>query len=178
MKVPSKSTIILGFVLPIFMQACGPSLEDQKAEITKLEVELDKDSGIMPDSVNSALAVGKYLDFVNAHPEDTMSPVYLFKGARYSAQTGNMHVAMQMLDRLLKEYPKHTDAPQALFLKGFLAETQMGDFKSAEKYYKQFLAKYPKHPMAKDATFSLKSLGKSPNQIMKEFSASDSIKAK
>lgn len=133
---------------------------------------------MMPDSVNGSLAVGKYLDFVNEHPKDTMSPIYLFKGAQISAQTGNMHVSIKMLDRLYTEYPDHADAPQSLFLKGFLAETQMADFKTAEKCYSEFLKRYPKHPLASDVAFSLKNLGKSPEQLLKELSDADSLKTK
>lgn len=178
MKTLNVSATIFCIGLLFFLVACGPSLDDQKAEISKIEAELKTEAGVMPDSVNSALAVGKYLEFVNAHPEDTMSPIYLFNGARVSAQIGNMHVAMQMLERLYTEYPKHADAPQALFLKGFLAETQMADFKTAEKCYNEFLKLYPNHPLATDVSFSLKNLGKPPEQLLKELSASDSVKTK
>ena len=178
MKTLNVSATIFCLGLLFFLMACGPSLEDQKAEISKIEAELKTEAGVMPDSVNGALAVGKYLEFVNANPGDTMSPIYLFKGAQVSAQTGNMHVSMQMLERLYTEYPKHADAPQALFLKGFLAETQMADYKTSEKCYREFLKLYPQHPLANDVSISLKNLGKPPEQWLREMPAPDSVKTK
>lgn len=169
-QFPALATIIT----LLFTVACSPSAEERKNEISKTEKELKNLDGTTPDSASVAKAIAQYTDFVNSFPDDSLSPVFLFRGANLAAQKGDLPLAIKLLDQLHLDYPKHVDAPKALFLKGFVSETQMGDFKTAEACYREFLTTYPNHELAGDVSFSLDNLGKTPEQLLKEISDSDS----
>jgi hypothetical protein len=42
-------------------------------------------------------------------------------------------------------------------------------YEDASRYYRLFLKKYPNHPLAKDAKISLDNIGKTPEDLVKEF---------
>ena len=53
---------------------------------------------------------------------------------------------------------------------GFVYETDMNDLDKAKSTYESFLQKYPNDPdFADDAQTALKMLGRSPDDIIKEF---------
>jgi TolA-binding protein len=56
-----------------------------------------------------------------------------------------------------------------MFLKAFVYEDQLHDLNKAKKYYEEFLEKYPDSDFADDARISLQNLGKSPEELIKEF---------
>jgi hypothetical protein len=49
------------------------------------------------------------------------------------------------------------------------------NYVKAAEWYNQFIALYPDHPMVHDAKVSLQNLGKSPDQMVREFE--DRLKA-
>jgi TolA-binding protein len=66
--------------------------------------------------------------------------------------------------------PQHKKAPTALFMIGFVQENDLGDISKAKTTYESFLQKYPNDPdFADDAQNAIKMLGKSPDDIIKEF---------
>ena len=66
--------------------------------------------------------------------------------------------------------PQHPKAPTALFMMGFIYENDLGDLNKAKETYQTFLNRYPNDPdYADDAQNALKFLGKSPEEIIREF---------
>ena len=174
-----SSLLSLSFIFCLlFLVSCGPSAEERKNEISNTEKTLKNADGTLPDSASVANAIAQYTEFVKSFPEDSLSPIYLFRGANLAAQKGDLALAISLLDQLHHDYPKHAEAPKALFLKGFVSETQMGDFKTAEACYREFLKSYPNHELAGDVSFSLENLGKSPEQLLQEISPGDTTASK
>ncbi len=56
-----------------------------------------------------------------------------------------------------------------MFLKGYVYENDLRDLETAKKIYEEFLVKYPDDEFADDAEISIKNLGKSPEELIKEF---------
>ena len=54
---------------------------------------------------------------------------------------------------------------------GFVNDDQLKNLVEAQKYYHQFIAEFPEHNLIDDATFSLQNLGKSDEDIIREFEA-------
>lgn len=53
---------------------------------------------------------------------------------------------------------------------GFVYENDLNDLENAKQTYEAFLQKYPNDPdFADDAQMALKNLGKSPEELIKEF---------
>jgi hypothetical protein len=53
--------------------------------------------------------------------------------------------------------------------KAFFTRNEIHNLDSAKLKYEIFLRDFPKHPIAKDVAITLSNLGKSPEQMMKEF---------
>ncbi len=77
--------------------------------------------------------------------------------------------AVVLFDRIMENYPDFDKAPQCLFLKGYIYENNLGNLNVAKKIYEEFLEKYPDDEFADDAEVSIKNLGKTPEELIKEF---------
>jgi TolA-binding protein len=77
--------------------------------------------------------------------------------------------AIEFFERLRSEYPDYPRTADALFLEAFVYDDQVKDYAKAGELYRLFIEKYPNHPFAKDAEASLNMLGKSNEDLIKEF---------
>ena len=117
-----------------------------------------------------ALKLAKYYEqFATENMSDSLSPDYLFKSADIYMNMYKGNAAINSFNLILDNFPEYKKAASALFLKAFVYEDQMQDYVNAEKYYTLFLEKYPESDFADDAEISLKNLGKTPEQLIKEF---------
>ena len=110
-----------------------------------------------------------YIRYSDSLPSDSLAPIYLFKAADISMfqQEGGKTIAI--LDRILGKYPKHELAAMSLFLKAFTFDTRMNDTASARVFYQQFVNKYPDEEFTDDAINALRNLGKTPEELIREF---------
>ncbi|MBL4754377.1 MAG: tetratricopeptide repeat protein [Flavobacteriales bacterium] len=157
-------------VLLTSMIACSTQRESIE-KIEKLEIELYSNSKTMFNPQTAENLVSEYEAFITAHPKDSLAAPYLFKGAEVSMGMGSSYKAIELYKRVYTEYPDYVKAPTSLFLIGFVNETQLKNLSEAQKYYRKFIAEFPAHTLIKDAKFSLSHLGKSDEDIIKEFEA-------
>jgi outer membrane protein assembly factor BamD (BamD/ComL family) len=171
----TKNLSILVIAIMIIAAACTNKKEKASQDIKKMEDVLLKDSiGINFDKAKTLLDA--YITFADKYPTDTAAPVYLFKGADISMNISKPEQAVNLFNRILKDYPDFRRAPDCIFMKAFLYENVMKNLKMAEGLYKEFIQKYPNHELADDAKVSLNNLGKTPEQLIAEFEAkSDSV---
>jgi hypothetical protein len=54
-------------------------------------------------------------------------------------------------------------------MEAFAYENVIGNIAKASEYYNKFIAKYPEHDLADDAQAALKYLGKTPEEMVREF---------
>lgn len=107
--------------------------------------------------------------FVQANPKNEKSAEYLLKSGETARTMKNYTKGIALYDRILKEYPSHAKAPQALFLKGFTLDNDMNQQDQAKAIYEAFLSKYPDDEFADDTKFLLENLGKTDDEIIKSF---------
>ena len=94
----------------------------------------------------------------------------MMKAAGVAKTIGNPNLAIQLYYAVAEKMPEHPKAPTALFMMGFTYENDMNDLEKAKATYESFLQKYPNDPdYADDAQNALKLLGKSPEEIIREF---------
>lgn len=94
----------------------------------------------------------------------------ILKAAGVAKSVGNPKKAIQLYYQVAEKMPTHAKAPTALFMMGFIYENDLSDLEQAKKTYEDFLKKYPNDPdYADDAQNALKLLGKSPEEIIREF---------
>ena len=169
-----NSKLLGTFILAtlIFVAGCKPSADKLHSEISTMENSLYTDTAMIPDPTLTSKMINLYTSFVQEFPSDTSSPSYLFRAADLAAKTNEIQTAVDLFEKLRNDYPGHRNAPFALFLQGFIYENQSGDPMKAKPYYDQFLSTYPDHPIAGDVAFSLENLGKTPEELIKQFEMS------
>jgi outer membrane protein assembly factor BamD (BamD/ComL family) len=110
-----------------------------------------------------------YVKRVDSLPRDSLTADYLFKAADVSVNLGNSSRTIILLNRFSRDFPKHEQAPISIFLKAFVYETQMNDTAQARLAYEEFLFRYPQSDFAEDARSAIANLGKSPEDLIREF---------
>ncbi|MCX6272478.1 MAG: tetratricopeptide repeat protein [Bacteroidetes bacterium] len=151
--------------------ACGPSMQKRSQKIAEMEKALvDPGTGMINKPKAKAL-IAEYESFVKDFPKDTISPAYLLKGAEIQLQAATPQEAIATLDRIMNNYPEFRKVAHCLFLKGFIYENNLGDLENAKSCYLEFLRKYPRDDFADDAQAMLNNLGKSPDELIREFEA-------
>ncbi len=161
--------VVLAGLLLVFSCTNNNNKPVSKSDITKLEGELFNNSMSIPDAKKAQKLVDMYIDYANINPDDTSSPDYLFKAADISMNFRAPVKSVALFNRIINEYPGYKNVPTAMFLKGFVYEDQLQDFTNARKSYMEFLDNYPNSDFADDARVSLKNLGKTPEELIKEF---------
>jgi outer membrane protein assembly factor BamD (BamD/ComL family) len=167
---------VLLFTIAFLLSSCAGSGErsdkkdiDLDASIKKLENELYSSDQTKFDRQKAGLLIDLYTEYADTYPDDTAAPAYLYKASDLSMNLRQPVETIALFNRILDKYPDYEKSPTVLFLKAFVYEDQMNDLNRARQYYELFLEKYPNNEFADDAKVSLKNLGKTPEQLIKEF---------
>jgi len=128
-----------------------------------------QDGTLLADSAKKLISL--YSNYSVKYPEDSIAAEYLFKAIDISLNLPQPQKTLELIDSYIALYPKDSRAGTALFFKAFLYDQQLDDLQAAKQYYEQFLAQYPDHDFVDDAQAALKYLGKSPEELIKEFEA-------
>lgn len=158
--------------------SCGGSNKESEKEkslednIAEYEAELFKPTQTKLDKRKALDLVNLYVEYATQYPEDSLSPEYLFKAADISMNLNRPRKTIELFDQILVSYPNYSKTATALFLKAFVYEDQLQDYEEAKKYYTLFIETYPDSDFADDAKISLSNLGKSPEELIKEFEES------
>jgi len=162
-NVFAYSILLIG----ILLISCTSHQEKLLAEIKKLEETVRNQA--VPGKEEGNKLIGKYLEFADAYPDDTLTPTILYNAARVSVSISNPQQGVDILQRLIEKYPESKPLADAYVFLGFIYETALMDFQKAGYWYELFLKDFPNHPMYEDVRFSLNNLGKSPDEIVAEF---------
>lgn len=167
--------LFLIIIASFLLAACGQKSKDQnqskdqlQATISELKDSLNKvkkPKKIQQYARDLAKAAGVYTD---KYPSDSLTPEYLYLlGDIHFSYLENSETAFSNLEELRNKHPKHDKAPYALFTQGFYYE-QLNKEKKARQLYQKFLKKYPDHKFTEDVRLSMKGLGKSPEEQLKQ----------
>ena len=164
-----KKILPLLIVLFAVLVSCKNEQRDMKKEIDDLEKLAFEDTSGTFLNENVVALVNKYIVYADKYPEASESTDYLFKAAEISMNIGNHMEAIQLFDRFRIDYPDNEKAPTALFFKGFIYDDRLKDLPAAEEVYNEFLQTYPNHELADDVQAMKRHLGKSDEEIIREF---------
>ena len=173
MTVFRNSLLILA--LAAALASCGSSNEKDAAEIKTAEDTLFSSSEGFIDKAKALELVDLYVDYANSYPDDSMAVEYLFKSAEFCLNLGEGQRAITLYDRVIQEYPDFRKVPECLFLKGYVYENYLGDLDNAKAIYLEFIEKYPDNEFADDAEISIQNLGKSPEELIKQFEEQQAV---
>lgn len=159
-------------IATIMLYACESSEQKNTlkiSDINKVETELFSSTITAPDLVKAKQLADMYITYANENPDDTIAPDFIFKAADINMNLNNPNVTIGLFNNLIENYPKYKNISSAMFLKGFVYEDQLNDYANAKKCYLEFLELFPDSDFADDAVISLDNLGKSPEELIKEF---------
>ncbi|MEJ2594923.1 MAG: tetratricopeptide repeat protein [bacterium] len=172
MKILHLVLLISGIFLFSCVNTNEEKNQDEKSteeQIAGLEADLFGDENMRMNKRKALDLVKLYVKFSDNQPSDPRSSDYLFKAADISMNLNRPSQTIALFDQFIKRYPDHEKAPTALFLKGFVLEDQIQDYEGAREVYTQFLERYPESDFADDAKMSLENLGKTPEELIREF---------
>ncbi|MCK5845898.1 MAG: hypothetical protein KAG84_00545 [Bacteroidales bacterium] len=154
---------------------------------TTLETAISKDVTVHQiDSLKSILNQGisntendliakriikKYTDYAYAFPNDSITKTYLFECAQVNLGIGLAPEAIANLDTFVAWYPKADKAPEALQFKAFILDDRMHRWQKAAEVIDELIAEYPDSDIIDNAKAYKATLGKTPEQIIKEMEA-------
>jgi len=166
--------LLIASVLVLGASCSGPGKNGQtemtvQDSIVSMENSLFNDSGTQIKRVDAVRLIDLYKKYAKENPQDSLAPVYLFRAADISMNIQRPVRTIALFNKIMTEYPDYEKVSSIMFLKAFVYEDQLHDLDKAKRYYEEFLEKYPESDFADDAEVSLKNLGKTPEELIKEF---------
>jgi TolA-binding protein len=155
-------------VLIILGISCTSQRDKDIKAISGLEKQIEQE-GAKPDPAKLTQLLDSYVAFAEHNATDSLAPNYLYKAVNLCIGVNNGIRAMQLIDQTLNDFPKSGYLPETIFLKAYVYENLLSDYGKASQVYNDFLKKYPTHDLADDAEAALKYLGKSPEEMVREF---------
>lgn len=160
-------------VLSVFvaiLTACTPAREKMETKISATEERLfNSASGFSRTGADSLIDL--YQEYVGKYTSDSLAPVYLFKAATLTMNLLQGERSIGLFSRFKEKYPDHRNVPLCLFFTGYIQENIFGKLDKARETYTLFLETYPDHEFADDAKASIENLGKTPEEMIREFEA-------
>jgi len=115
----------------------------------------------------------EYIQYCQAYaeksPKEPEAAKYLFQAAETARSIKKYDQALVIYDKIYQDFSSYPKAPQALFLKAFTLDSEMKQYNKAKGLYEEFVKKHPTDEFADDTQFLLKNLGKSDEEIIKQF---------
>ncbi|MCX6285928.1 MAG: tetratricopeptide repeat protein [Bacteroidetes bacterium] len=161
-------TLLLPLLLSVLI-SCGPSRTKEVDRIHTLESRLfsPKATSMDKEAADSLLAL--YSVFIKNFPADSMTQKYIFKAGTMYMNSGNGKAAIEMFDLYRSGYPNDPRSAMCLFFTAYVYENLLKNLDKAQELYILFIEKYPRNDFADDAQMALNNLGKTPDQMVKEF---------
>ena len=158
--------------------SCGQG-SNPKKQIEKLESEVynDKFNFDVKGIATAKELFKSYIGYANANPNKEETPGYLFRAADLSMNLNMPDSALKYYNEIIYKYPSFAKVPESLFMLVFIYENYKQDYGKATKIYKQFIEQYPNHEFADDAAKCIENMGKSPEELIKEFEKNNQVKA-
>ncbi len=166
-----KRTVTNLFAIAIicFLASCQSPEKKSLLRLMELEKNLAKDTSKMPDKKKINEVFLAYKNFADSFPKNDSVPEYLYRAGRLASGLTYLMEAVNCYHRVYDKFPASKRAPFCLFMEAFIYENQLHGMEKAKKLYEEFMKKYPDHELAKDVKFSLDHLGKSDEEMIKEF---------
>ena len=119
----------------------------------------------------AAQAIKAFTDFADYCHNDSLAPIYYLKTAQVARAIENIPLAKEVLERCLQKHPHFRNKPAALF---FLAQlydepNYLNNEQEALRLYQQIVDEYPRSEWAMSARGAMQFIGKTDEEMIKEF---------
>ncbi|NWF49185.1 MAG: tetratricopeptide repeat protein [Ignavibacteriaceae bacterium] len=158
-------------VFPLIILAMlfnGCSKESDSGYMKKAEDELKKN--------NISEAVLSYENLIKEYPESPLAPqalsklasLYQNKLVKGIDSPKSLSRAAELYREIFDKYPDSKEAPEGLFMSGFILANELSSYNEATATYNLFLENFPDHKLAPAAKDELENMGLSPEQILQK----------
>jgi outer membrane protein assembly factor BamD (BamD/ComL family) len=163
--------VIILLIIASLTVTCKTESERDKTVrlIIEKENELKNNIKKQDDKKAAFLLVKDYMDFAEMFPTDSLTPTFLFSAGKVSMNINDHNLALRNFENLITEHPTYKLSSDALFLEAYIFENFLSDTTKARVIYTRFLRENPKHDFADDAEASLQNLGKTTEELIREF---------
>ncbi len=158
------------FWLPVMLGvSCTPARNDKVTEIENAEERIFGSAATEFSKTSADSLVALYTEFADHFPGDSLTPDFLFRAGNLAMTAGNGKEDIGFFSRIISEYPEHPRSSMAMFFTAYVQENLFRNLDKARETYLLFVEKYPESDFADDAQMALKYLGRSPEQMIREF---------
>ena len=172
--------IVLIFIGVMVFQSCtnsnpdsskSPAIDKEQLtqQIKQLEDTLKAKAEQQIDRKLAKELINKSVAYVEAFPDDELSPAYLFRAGNVAVGISSFEEAANYFEMIHQKYTSYKRAPDALFLEGFTYENHLKDIEKAKKCYNDFLTRYPDDQLADQVRIVLENIDKTPEELVKSF---------
>lgn len=163
MKVKS---IIVSSILILFAASCGKMTEEEVIQSAKDKAEKGQ----------FAEAIDDYENYLKEFPDGTrlaeirfeIGKIYHSKMVKSLSDAEAIAKAIEYYKSVYELFPDSPEAPNAMFMVGFIQANELQQLDFARQTYNQFLEKYPNSELVDDANAELQNLGLDPEQILQK----------
>lgn len=149
-----------------------------KAELSKKIEELEKElyaaQELNEDKAKKMISL--YETYYQNYFKDQVCADYLFKAGELAENINQAYRAIDFYTKCYEEYPAYKLNNLCLFRMANLYDFKLNDYIKAKALYMEVKEKYPKTDLAKDADAAIKMMGKSDQQMVKEFEKKNGVK--
>lgn len=132
--------------------------------LKKLNEELIQATPSATNSKAKALYNLAY-EFANAYPDHEKTPAVLELAAKSSEVMGNYSEAVNILHKLINDFPESDETPKYMLTKAMVIEDRLKNVAGAKECYLELIARFPENQLAIDAKVYMENfLGKSQEE--------------
>ncbi|MGB3546087.1 MAG: hypothetical protein WBA17_03885 [Saprospiraceae bacterium] len=121
------------------------------------------------DNEKAALYLTAVDAVISRQPDYPNNPALAYRAAEVARATGDFSKGIAYYDYVENSSQPFDQRPMALFMRAFTYDENVKDLEKARRDYEAFIAKYPDHDFADDAALLLKNLGRSEEDILREY---------
>ncbi len=136
-------------------------------QIDSLETEMHKSEEI--NNTIAAKALQAYFQYSKKYPSDSVTPDFVFKSAEILTALQQYPQAYSNYKTIAEKYPTYKLVQESLFLEASILDHYLNEDDKAKIVYEDLIKRYPESSYAKDAKSSIENLGKSDEDLIKEF---------
>ena len=151
-----------------------PSKVDLTKQITDLEKELYASQELNEEKAKKMISL--YEMYYQNYFKDYACADYLFKAGELAENINQAYRSIGFYTKCYEEYPNYKLNNLCLFRMANLYDFKLNNYIKAKALYLEVKEKYPKTDLAKDAEAAIQMMGKSDQQMIKEFEKKNNVK--
>lgn len=118
------------------------------------------------DTSSQIVALERFGELLRRYPRHALAPQALKQMAMISQQRGEMQTAIELYQRLLREFPESDQGDEAQFMIAFIYEEYLRDLDQARAAYQAVIDRYPDSELAASARLLLPNVGRDPEEYV------------